>query len=188
MTRLWTMKGNDKLPSLTWMETGHDTHNKSSQFKGGRTRDLVHTALITTCFLIVEKMSTELSFLSFIILEGLSLCFSSKVGSGGRFCSSCLIFVLLKWFSKGRSHTWQNACSRHTHFLHWDLQQASEVGCVPSLLSEDWGSERSCPQPSSGCGRGWGAWLQALCLLKGPVCPWMPALNLNKFVSIHLNI
>ena len=69
------MKGNDKLPSLTWMEPGHDTHNKGSQLKGGRTRDLVHTALITTCFLIVEKMflSAELSFLSFIILEGLSL-------------------------------------------------------------------------------------------------------------------
>ena len=123
------------------METGHDTHNKSSQFKGGRTRDLVHTALITTCFLIVEKMSlsTDLSFLSFIILEGLALCFSAKVGSGGRFCSGCLMFVLLKWFSKGRPHTWQNAFSRHTHFLHWALQQVSKVGLCPQLDDRGWG-------------------------------------------------
>ena len=149
------------------METGHDTHNKSSQFKGGRTRDLVHTALITTCFLIVEKMSlsTELSFLNFIILEGLSLCFSAKVGSGGRFCSSCLTFVLLKWFSKGRSHTWQNAFSQHTLFLHWALQQVSKVRLCPQLMTEDRGSERSCPQASNG----WRLGLR--CLAPGPVSP-----------------
>ena len=149
------------------METGHDTHNKSSQFKGGRTRDLVHTALITTCFLIVEKMSlsTDLSFLSFIILEGLALCFSAKVGSGGRFCSGCLMFVLLKWFSKGRPHTWQNAFSRHTHFLHWALQQVSKVGLCPQLDDRGWGLWEELPT-----GQQWVA-LGLRCLAAGPVSP-----------------
>ena len=77
------------------METWHHTYNKSSHFKTGRTRDLVHADIINICFLVVEKISlpTYLCFLSFVLLEDLSFCFSSKVGSGDRDSVQAVLYL-----------------------------------------------------------------------------------------------
>lgn len=90
------------------METGHHTYNKSSHFKTGRTRDLVHTGIINIRFLVVEKISlpTYLRFLSFVLLEDLSFCFPSKVGSGVRDSVQAVLYLsyLIGFQREGSTH------------------------------------------------------------------------------------